>query len=528
MEDYIASLLSQNAVSTFVIVRDDAAIACERRLAFTVPDEKLSKDEEWHRPSSFTNTPDVNPAPTIPARKESNDDLCLLSTSDEELMPQKHGFLDKFRGFRKRALRRNKRKKKAGKGHDSLTSTTKTYDARTEYHISEETDNDIYLAPTWKPRNNTNSKQRNSWDGTPLSPMNSSKSELDNSPPTLPLRKQSEDSLIDQQVESTRRFQRRSSLDNSAVLLPDWHPKRRSQRRGSLDNAMDSTELLALDYFQRRSSPDNSVLSTHDESKNHRYPRRGSLDNTIIMPNDEQTKRHFQRRGSLDNTLLSSDVQTRQRFQRRSSMDNAAMLVDQKTKLHNERRGSLNNASLSSTDINSKQVFQRRGSMDNTMMLISNPNRRFQRRSSLDNAMASSNHQTHLRFQRRSSIDNAMVQPIDQEPMHRRFSRRSSLDSRVMLSSSNSTPNYPAYEHQSSHENYDSNEADVAMAASVITDVHCGAPDYDCGLKQRILSQLNSPRWQEKIQLSSDLFQISKVNDAYDSFQRFSDIQTNC
>ncbi|CAJ1932579.1 unnamed protein product [Cylindrotheca closterium] len=482
MEAYIASLLRENAATNLVIVRDDALISSERRQC--MDEEPSSSDDEhyWHRPSSFKNTPDVNPAPTIPARKESNDSLHILSASNE--IPQHHGFLDKFRGLRNRALG-HKRKNKVS-----------TYDEGKESE-------DVFPMSTENPHINMENTQRNGWDGA-RSPMESI-DELwqDSSPPTLPLRKKSEDSLIEQQSEFTSRYQprrsyqRRGSLDSALVVSPDCQPKSHSKRRGSLEHAVDSTELLSPEcktrkHFQRRSSLDNSLLLTIDKSKK-RVHRRGSLDNAIILP-DEQTKHHFEWQGTLNNALLSSDEQTRQHFGRRSSLDNASMLVDQKTRLHHQRRESLDCALLSSDIDSSKQGgFQRRGSMDNTMMPISQPNRRFQRRSSLDNAMTSSNHQAQLRFQRRSSIDNAMVQQlIDHETVQ----------------------GFTPAEQYRPHENCDSSEEDVAMVASVITDVPL-APEPDRGLKQRIMSKLNSPRWRGKIAMSSDRFRASSIHDEY-------------
>lgn len=507
METHIAILLRENAATTFVIVRDDAVIPIERRKDFR--DTELSDDEDWNRPSSFKNTPAVNSAPTIPSRKESNDSLFSLSTTDEadEDVSQKNGlkngFFDRFRGFRKRTMN-FKRKKKAR----ARKASPKTCDDRKEHHAASETNDDS----NEKAENN---KERSSRDCIPsLSPMNRTyESVEDNSPPTLPLRKKSDDNLADHPVECTRPFQRRSSLEHTReLLLPDCQPNKPiSERRGSLESAVDSTELLSPErktrkHFQRRSSLDNSVLLTSAKSKNCVH-RRGSLDNAVFI-SDEQTKRHFERRGSMDNALLSSDEQTRQRFERRSSLDNAAMLVDQKTKLHQQRRGSLDNPLLPSSD-HSNQSFQRRGSLDLTMMPISNPNRRSQpsqRRSSMDNAMASSNNQAQLRFQRQSSIDNTMLRPTDQEPLYR-FSRRSSLDSIAL-------PSNTPYSRACQRQNCESNEVDVTMAASVLSEVP-GAPASDCDLKQRILSQLNSPRWQGNVQISSDLFQISRFNDEY-------------
>ncbi|KAL3930317.1 MAG: hypothetical protein SGBAC_011817 [Bacillariaceae sp.] len=506
METHIAILLRENAATTFVIVRDDAVIPIERRREFRDPE--LSDDEDWNRPSSFKNTPAVNSAPTIPARKESNDSLFSISTTyeaDKDVPPKnglKNGFFDRFRGFRKRTMS-FKRKKKAR----VRKASSKTCDGREEHYAASETNENS----TQTAENNT---ERSSRDCIPsLSPMNRTyESVEDNSPPTLPLRKKSDDNLTDHAVECTRPFHRRSSLeDTRELLLPDCQPNPISERRGSLESAVDSTELLSPErktrkHFQRRKSLDNSIFLTSAKSKNCVH-RRGSLDNSIFI-SDEQTKRHFERRGSMDNALLSSDEQTRQRFERRSSLDNAAMLVDQKTKLQQQRRGSLDNTLLPSSD-HSHQSFQRRGSLDLTMMPIINPNRRSQpsqRRSSMDNAMTSSNNQAQLRFQRQSSIDSTMVRPTDQEPLHR-LSRRSSLD---CIALSSNTP----YSQACQRQNCERNEVDVTMAASVLSNVP-GAPASDCDLKQRILSKLNSPRWQENVQISSDIFQISRFNDEY-------------
>lgn len=390
MEAYFANLLLEKSVSEIVIVRDDAAICRKRRKD---SDELLNDDnDDWQRPSSFKNTPEVNPAPIIPSRKGSNDSLSVLSTLSEEDPQKQNGFFGKFR----RSFQYRRSKKQIGSEPVCITQ------------------DDIGVSSMREPQNRDEKKFRNSWDGTEVTFNDMWK---DNVPPTLPLRKKSEDSLIEQ------------SAGTSSVRC-------RQQRRSSMDNAM----------MFSNSKPKGPVQ------------RRGSLDNSILMV-DEQTKRHFQRRGSLDNSLLLSTL----------PLDASSI-------------------KQSSTEDNPTSLPIRQS--------------RFQRRSSLDNAMVSSNNQAQLRAKRRSSMDMAFMHrqnAADEEPSFKHpFPRRSSLG------------NMP-------DRNFEPQDPPGLEASKLLLQVFANPPEplqRNSSFKQRILSKLNSPKWQSK--LSSDLFKVSSSTDAMD------------
>ena len=74
MDIFMSRLMSDHAVTDLVIIRDDALITEHQRADFNALHK--TKDKTRQRPS-FRNSSVKNCAPTLPARKESIDDLSL-------------------------------------------------------------------------------------------------------------------------------------------------------------------------------------------------------------------------------------------------------------------------------------------------------------------------------------------------------------------------------------------------------------------------------------------------------------------
>ncbi|CAJ1932553.1 unnamed protein product [Cylindrotheca closterium] len=73
MEAFMSTLMRDYSATNFVIIRDDARIAEHQRAEFTTA-VTASMEDTPKRPS-FGNCPTKNPAPKLPSRRESTDDL---------------------------------------------------------------------------------------------------------------------------------------------------------------------------------------------------------------------------------------------------------------------------------------------------------------------------------------------------------------------------------------------------------------------------------------------------------------------
>lgn len=277
MDAYFATLLREHSVTTVTIVRDDAATNGleTRKTEFSrdlndVPNHKSNK---WHQPFSFQNNPDFISAPTLPARRVSNDSLYSLP-EEEHVHKQRGFFSQKLQGVKKRG------------------SWQKKCDT-----VQEDTNSESYEQKTEKLKENGGGlkKKRSSWDD--LKKMLKSMEA-----PSLPIRKKSDCNLLHQSPESKKNKGFRSNsldrlmppsnnkglrkgglLDNSVMMVKGDHFERGVERQLSLDDA-----LLLSDRFMRDSSE----------------PKSSTGNGASLVTNRRQLLN--QRSGSLNNAFLSA------------------------------------------------------------------------------------------------------------------------------------------------------------------------------------------------------------------------------
>eukprot|EP00980_Cylindrotheca_fusiformis_P019461 scaffold6708_cov134-Cylindrotheca_fusiformis.AAC.31 len=82
LEAYMSTLLSEHAVTNVVIVRDDAVSTSSIRPEF-IP-RPVAKSSRQIRPSLTNAAERCCPAPKLPYRKSSSDDLLLLNHTDRK------------------------------------------------------------------------------------------------------------------------------------------------------------------------------------------------------------------------------------------------------------------------------------------------------------------------------------------------------------------------------------------------------------------------------------------------------------
>lgn len=299
MEVYIANLLREKSATTIVFVKDDAASSgLKRKLEFKRHPSELSGHQvgKWLQPSSLKKNPESNSAPICPTRRESNDTLCMLSM-EEKL--GKAGFISKVHGSRPRTMT-SKREKKvsawkklslskqhtAGGGGDDTTVEGSSLEISPQHHCGQD------------------------MKKTRSSPITHLKRLLKNiDPPTLPLRRTSDDNFLSrpqtEELLNRQRSSRSSSFDHSYLL-----PTTCDLRQGSY---LDNTVMIVPEHTEHhpiegQSSSLDEVLLLSDEHKRQSVQRGSSQENgagASLLAIRNQKRQARRRSGSLDNAFLS-------------------------------------------------------------------------------------------------------------------------------------------------------------------------------------------------------------------------------